>query len=203
MALFARKGYAATSVREIVQEADVTNPMLYYYFKSKEGVFTTLIDILFNHMETQIMGIVADGDLAFDQKLSRIVSLHFEACCENPRILQFIYAVLFGPRESRPAINLLERRQATVKALEDLIEKGMTQTLETPTQVYDAAFLAQQFLGMINDRLMFALKAMEYAPDDQSDALLDTLLNDDTREDLIQFFFYGAMRLKSHHFGRE
>ena len=32
--LFARKGYTATSVREIVQKADVTNPMLYYYFNS-------------------------------------------------------------------------------------------------------------------------------------------------------------------------
>ena len=34
--LFARKGYEATSTREIVEAAGVTKPMIYYYFKNKE-----------------------------------------------------------------------------------------------------------------------------------------------------------------------
>ena len=33
--LFASKGYAATTVREIVERAGVTKPVLYYYFRSK------------------------------------------------------------------------------------------------------------------------------------------------------------------------
>jgi hypothetical protein len=32
IALFAEKGYASTSVREIVARAGVTKPVLYYYF---------------------------------------------------------------------------------------------------------------------------------------------------------------------------
>ncbi|MBW2208934.1 MAG: helix-turn-helix transcriptional regulator, partial [Deltaproteobacteria bacterium] len=38
-ALFAQKGYAGTSVREIVERAGVTKPVLYYYFENKEGLF--------------------------------------------------------------------------------------------------------------------------------------------------------------------
>ena len=41
--LFARKGYAATTVREIVAEAGVTKPVLYYYFRSKEGIYSELL----------------------------------------------------------------------------------------------------------------------------------------------------------------
>jgi AcrR family transcriptional regulator len=36
--LMAKKGYHATSTREIVEAAGVTKPMLYYYFGSKEGL---------------------------------------------------------------------------------------------------------------------------------------------------------------------
>jgi AcrR family transcriptional regulator len=36
--LMAKKGYQATSTREIVEAAGVTKPMLYYYFASKEGL---------------------------------------------------------------------------------------------------------------------------------------------------------------------
>ena len=36
--LFTNRGYAATSVREIVEMAGVTKPSLYYHFESKDGI---------------------------------------------------------------------------------------------------------------------------------------------------------------------
>ena len=42
--LFAQKGFAATSVREITQAASATNPMLYDYFGSKEGLLAALTE---------------------------------------------------------------------------------------------------------------------------------------------------------------
>ncbi len=41
--LFVAKGYASTSVREIVEAAGVTKPTLYYHFESKEGIFLALM----------------------------------------------------------------------------------------------------------------------------------------------------------------
>ncbi len=41
--LFNRKGYATTTVREIVMEAGVTKPVLYYYFGNKEGIYRELM----------------------------------------------------------------------------------------------------------------------------------------------------------------
>ena len=43
-ALFAQKGYAGTSVREIVERAGVTKPVLYYYFENKEGLFRAILE---------------------------------------------------------------------------------------------------------------------------------------------------------------
>ena len=42
--LFAEKGYAGTSVREIVDRAGVSKPVLYYYFKSKEGLYYAILE---------------------------------------------------------------------------------------------------------------------------------------------------------------
>ena len=45
--LFAEKGYAGTSLREIAEAARTTKPMIYYYFQSKEGLYiSTLGDLL-------------------------------------------------------------------------------------------------------------------------------------------------------------
>ena len=41
--LFSEKGYANTSVREIVELASVSKPILYYYFKSKEEILLEYI----------------------------------------------------------------------------------------------------------------------------------------------------------------
>ncbi len=40
---FAAQGYAATSVREIVEAAGCTKPALYYHFESKQGLFLAAV----------------------------------------------------------------------------------------------------------------------------------------------------------------
>ena len=45
--LFGKRGYAGTSLREIAERARTTKPMIYYYFRSKEGLYlSTLGDLL-------------------------------------------------------------------------------------------------------------------------------------------------------------
>jgi AcrR family transcriptional regulator len=59
--LFARKGFSATGVREIAQQARVNIAMISYYFGSKRGVLEAALDIFFQrYLE------VAEQDLAGD-----------------------------------------------------------------------------------------------------------------------------------------
>ena len=41
---FAHSGYAAASVQQIVDDAKVSKPALYYYFRDKTGLFQALVD---------------------------------------------------------------------------------------------------------------------------------------------------------------
>lgn len=44
LSLFSRKGFDATSVKKIAEEAKVTKALIYYYFKSKEEILDHLIE---------------------------------------------------------------------------------------------------------------------------------------------------------------
>jgi len=50
---FSQKGFAATSLREISEDAATTKPMIYYYFGSKEGLYASIV--------RQILEEMADG----------------------------------------------------------------------------------------------------------------------------------------------
>ena len=53
--LFNRKGYVSTTVREIVAEAGVTKPVLYYYFGNKEGIYKELMRPPFVKLEALLI----------------------------------------------------------------------------------------------------------------------------------------------------
>src|SRR5512144_2504974 len=58
--VFDRKGYAAASVREIVERAHLTKPVLYYHFGSKEGILVAILE---------------EGALRFERAVARALAL--------------------------------------------------------------------------------------------------------------------------------
>lgn len=54
LALFADKGYEATSMREIAEQLGITKPALYYHFDSKEDIVRSLLA----DIETQVDALV-------------------------------------------------------------------------------------------------------------------------------------------------
>ena len=55
---FTRRGYAAATVRELCEAAGVTKPVLYYYFKSKEGLYLELMDGAYALFESVVAELV-------------------------------------------------------------------------------------------------------------------------------------------------
>ncbi len=51
---FSQKGYAATSLREVSDDAQTTKPMIYYYFGSKEGLYGSIIRQILEEMAKAI-----------------------------------------------------------------------------------------------------------------------------------------------------
>lgn len=69
--LFAERGYADTSVRDIAAELNIANPSLYYHFRSKGDILAELLTEPLRRVEIA----VADADrLTGDHKTRRIIA---------------------------------------------------------------------------------------------------------------------------------
>ncbi|MGE5595772.1 MAG: TetR/AcrR family transcriptional regulator [Hyphomicrobiales bacterium] len=51
---FSQKGFAATSLREVSEDAQTTKPMIYYYFGSKEGLYGSIVREILEEMAEAI-----------------------------------------------------------------------------------------------------------------------------------------------------
>jgi AcrR family transcriptional regulator len=60
-ALFAEKGYDATSVEEIAERANISKPVVYEHFGGKEGLYAVIVDREMEHVIAHISRSIADG----------------------------------------------------------------------------------------------------------------------------------------------
>jgi AcrR family transcriptional regulator len=190
--LFAQKGYAATSVREIVQEAEVTNPMLYYYFENKAGLFSELVRHLFESMADDVAAALSEAD-SFADKLDGIVWAHLEACRRSPIAVQFVYSVLFGPQTNRPEFDVFGQHVCMLGSIVELFEEAIQSGEFVPRGEFEPLFLTHQFFGLLNGHLMRSLKVIEVIePADKRHEYLQELLSHEEGARLVEFFLAGA-----------
>lgn len=126
--LFSRRGYAATSMREIAEAAGVTKPMLYYYFDSKEGLCRAGMDRLNHDMNTGIRAEV-DNQPNVIGKLVTLITTHFRFCKEHRDYLRMAGAVFLGPTEEAGNIDFAkyvrEGRQIFIDAAQAACDAGL------------------------------------------------------------------------------
>src|SRR5881396_701464 len=60
-ALFAERGYDATSVEEIADRAGVSKPIVYEHFGGKEGLYAVIVDREMELVITSVSEAIADG----------------------------------------------------------------------------------------------------------------------------------------------
>jgi len=99
--LFATRGFSATSVREIVREAGVTNPMLYYYFGSKEDLFVHLLRERFADFQIEAEASVRDASTLHEVLLEWTRAV-YAGTRAYPMSLRLVFASVFGPHEGMP-----------------------------------------------------------------------------------------------------
>jgi TetR/AcrR family transcriptional regulator len=101
--LFATKGLAATSVREIVEAAGTTKPTLYYHFGSKEGIcraaFARVADLMISRVSAAL-DVPADPA----SQLVEFVWALFCARREYPELARLVTSLLFGPEAEVPGL---------------------------------------------------------------------------------------------------
>ena len=99
--LFTSRGYAATTVREIVAAAGVTKPVLYYYFGSKEGIYLELMRTAFAQFEP-ILDDCRHRQGSVTARLRELCDRIYLLFVEELNVARLMYAIYYCPAQGAP-----------------------------------------------------------------------------------------------------
>lgn len=122
--LFTTKGYASTTVREIVTAAGVTPPVLYYYFGSKEGLFLCLMKEPWSRFEKAIGEARCDGTTA-RERLKGLCGRTMALFQEQMGIARLMYTLYYGPPQGAPFFDCDAYHDKFRVAIRELVEDGI------------------------------------------------------------------------------
>ena len=94
--LFARKGYDATSVREICESAGITKPTLYHFFGSKDGVLQALVNTGFQQYRAMVNAAM-DSPGSYKDRVKVLARSVFLSASTKPLFWRFIHSVIWAP----------------------------------------------------------------------------------------------------------
>jgi TetR/AcrR family transcriptional regulator len=143
---FARKGYAAATVREIVAWAGVTKPMLYYHFRNKEGLFRAIMDSAASTQDRMI----AESLCARGPAISRITDLFarfYQGLAEHREISRMIHNLMFGPPQGAPDYDLNRFHRMLAEAVENIYKEALASGDVRKIDPKEAAYLT---LGILD-----------------------------------------------------
>lgn len=83
--LFLERGFAMTSTTDIAREVGCNQALVYYYYRSKEDLFSQI----FAKKLRLILGNcrqILESDADFEEKLTQFVNSYFEFLCNSPRL---------------------------------------------------------------------------------------------------------------------
>ncbi len=141
--IFARKGYAGASTREICAGAGVTKPVLYYHFRGKEHLYRELmIDSFGSHQKQLLSASQSRGTLR--ERLVRMVQTDFQATKENPMRTKFILRMIFSPGEQHPLFDYVKEMEKKRRLIAGVLQGG----IDAGTMRGNARDLATSLMGM-------------------------------------------------------
>jgi TetR/AcrR family transcriptional regulator len=144
--LFARKGYAATTVREIVTEAGVTKPALYYYFRNKEGLYSEILHTAWARFSLLLDGARQRNGKAVNCLLDladRILALFMEQI----EVARLAYSLYYGPPQGTPAFDFDAYHLQFHSLVTDLVQIGFKNREFRRGRVEDITWMV---LGAVN-----------------------------------------------------
>ncbi len=122
--LFTSKGYATTTVREIVAAAGVTKPVLYYYFGSKEGLYLEIMGGISQIFEQRVMELqVLSGSVK--ERLIHFFAGMFTGAHENLASVRLAFSIYYGPSQGAPFIDFNSFFDRTLEIVDALLAEGI------------------------------------------------------------------------------
>jgi TetR/AcrR family transcriptional regulator len=122
--LFASKGYAATSVRDIVSAAGVTAPSLYHHFGNKEGLFLAIMRTNRSRVEAARQEVLGSGGSAA-VRLLRLSRTEAVLRRELADTAWAVVRIVSEPKKAAPRFDFQALTLERIRHFEQLVEEGM------------------------------------------------------------------------------
>ncbi|MFZ3047609.1 MAG: TetR/AcrR family transcriptional regulator [Desulfatirhabdiaceae bacterium] len=143
---FANKGYAATSVREIVDAAGVTKPTLYYYFKNKEDLYLQLLNmavLTFNDICKESQNVPGGMRIRLISLFSRV----FELFREYGDLVRLVNSVIWGAQDTTPFYDFKSRHGSVESVFLQILEDGVKEGELSSEHLHDVLVI---LLGVLH-----------------------------------------------------
>lgn len=150
--LFAQKGFAGTSVRDIAQEADVNVSMISYYFGSKEKLIEALFQLRISETRLRLETLLNNDDLTPIQKIYVMIESAVERLMGN----QCFHNIMMREQlssERTPIISdqIMDLKMQNIGLMQQLIEEG--QATGVFRKNIDMSLMTTTLYGTINQAL--------------------------------------------------
>jgi AcrR family transcriptional regulator len=121
--LFSSRGYAATSLREIAEDAQASKPMIYYYFGSKETLYGSIVQEILEEMEAAIRAGLPRGATP-GERLMEFCAAYVDYFLQKEEVIALVLREVFGLGDA------MERFSETLgehvrRPLDEILEAGM------------------------------------------------------------------------------
>ena len=143
--LFAEKGYAATSVREIVEKAGVSKPVLYYYFKSKEGLFYAILEWA-AEVQQEILNEIFEAPGTVKDRFIFLYRRVQEGIREYQSLYIMIHGLIFGPPQGVPEYDFASYQRHMLDAVKRIYFDGVSSGEIRQIDADEVAFLVLALL---------------------------------------------------------
>jgi len=124
--LFSQKGYYATSVEDIVESAGFSKGTFYFYFKSKEELFKSLVEEMHLNIVKRLENFL-ERELPLEDALIEHAKVFLEDIYQNRHIAQIFLFQLVGTNEEFRELyytKIAHLRELLTKMVDRAIQRG-------------------------------------------------------------------------------
>ncbi len=125
--LFAENGFDGTTTLRIAKAAGVTEPLIYYHFANKDGLFSYILDSAYNDYFGRLDQLPDSSKSAF-HRIEALISMHMDIAMEKPEETYLIASAC--PAKLKDGAHactrlLTEQRKRLGRYLADCLKQGV------------------------------------------------------------------------------
>lgn len=146
-ALFAERGFEATSIGEIALRAHVNRALLYYYFEHKEDLYHQLLQEGVEKLRATVLAAVNTTGSA-REAVRTFLQGYLQTTYHNPGLVRIVYREIVGAqRGDEQSKDLVRQFMQTITQLEQVIQRGVQSGELIPHDTSKSIYL---LFGMTN-----------------------------------------------------